>query len=357
MTRFLRACLPLLALAAHALGAQGTPPPGAEHAGTAFTFTKVADGVWHAVGTGAMATGANAGIIETDDGVVLVDSHVSPAAAWVLLQELRALTPQPVRTVINTHFHYDHAHGNQTYGPGVEIIGHEFTRERLASGASRRGAAYEGLVRVLREREDSLVRVLAQPRDSAQGASAAAALAGVRRYRAAAIDDVRPVPPTLTLRDEVRLYRGGTEIRVLFLGRGHTGGDVVVVLPRQRVAITGDLVNAGLPFLGDGYFTEWAATLERVQALPVDVFLPGHGAPIRDRAVFANLAAFLRDFDRQAGRLLARGLTVAQAEARLDLRAHVPHYPTLLADRRDPALRERLVIGLQRAQQRRAGAP
>ena len=59
---------------------------------------------------------------------IVVDDHVSPAAAWVLLDELKAITHKPVTTVINTHFHFDHAHGNQVFGPGVQIIGHEFTR-------------------------------------------------------------------------------------------------------------------------------------------------------------------------------------------------------------------------------------
>src|SRR6185369_183189 len=60
----------------------------------------------------------------------------SPAAAWVLLDELKAVTDKPVRTVINTHFHYDHSHGNQVFGPDVDIIGHEFTRQMLLGGKS-----------------------------------------------------------------------------------------------------------------------------------------------------------------------------------------------------------------------------
>ena len=67
---------------------------------------------------------------------MIVDDHVSPAAAWVLLEEVKELTPKPVRYVINTHFHFDHAHGNQVFGPNVEIIGHEFTRQMLTGGKS-----------------------------------------------------------------------------------------------------------------------------------------------------------------------------------------------------------------------------
>ena len=68
--------------------------------------------------------------------MILVDDHVSPAAASVLLDELKEITTKPVRYVINTHFHYDHAHGNQVFAKDANIIGHEFTREMLLGGKS-----------------------------------------------------------------------------------------------------------------------------------------------------------------------------------------------------------------------------
>ncbi len=60
---------------------------------------------------------------------------MSPAAAWVLLEEIKEVTNKPVTTVINTHFHFDHAHGNQIFEPNVQIIGHEFTRRMLLSNS------------------------------------------------------------------------------------------------------------------------------------------------------------------------------------------------------------------------------
>ena len=109
-------------------------PPGANHIGRAFEFKQVAEGVYQAVGTGTMGVGANAAIVINESDVLVVDSHVSPAAAWVLLDELKTITAKPVRYVVTTHYHYDHAYGNQIYGPGVEIIGHEFTRQMLLAG-------------------------------------------------------------------------------------------------------------------------------------------------------------------------------------------------------------------------------
>ena len=99
--------------------------------------------------------GSNAAIVINDSDVLVVDSHVSPAAAWVLLEELKAITPKPVRYAATTYFHYDHAHGNQIYGPDVEIIGHEFTRQMLRAGESRTGLAYYGYVKAIAARPDS----------------------------------------------------------------------------------------------------------------------------------------------------------------------------------------------------------
>src|SRR6266571_2098947 len=112
------------------------PPAGTSHQGRAYRFNKVADGVYHAVGTGALAVVGNSSIIVNDNDVIVVDDHVSPAAASVLLDELKEITNKPVRTVINTHFHFDHAHGNQIFEPGVQIIGHEFTRQMLLDNKS-----------------------------------------------------------------------------------------------------------------------------------------------------------------------------------------------------------------------------
>ena len=98
-------------------------PPGTTYTGQAFTFNKIQDGIYHAVGTGNLVVMSNATIIEGDRDVLVVDSHVTPGGAWALREELKAITPKPIRFVVNSHYHFDHSHGNQIYGPDVEIIG------------------------------------------------------------------------------------------------------------------------------------------------------------------------------------------------------------------------------------------
>src|SRR5499427_10615411 len=94
-------------------------PAGTAHNGNAFRFNKVADGIYHAIGTGALTVVGNSSVIVNDDDVIVVDDHVSPAAAWVLLEELKEITAKPVRYVINTHFHDDQSHGNQIFDKDV----------------------------------------------------------------------------------------------------------------------------------------------------------------------------------------------------------------------------------------------
>src|SRR5947208_739244 len=117
-------------------------------------FTPIAPGIYSAVGSGAPNVGSNSAVIVNQDDVLVVDSHISPEAARVLLKELKTLTDKPVRFLVNTHFHYDHASGNQVFGPPVEIIGHEFTRRKLTAEILRTGMFAELLTGMPKQIED-----------------------------------------------------------------------------------------------------------------------------------------------------------------------------------------------------------
>ena len=86
-----------------------------------------------------MNVGSNSAVIVNRDDVMIVDSHISPESGRAMLQELKAITDKPVRFLINTHFHYDHTNGNQAFPPGVDIIGHEFTRRKLTGDILEQG--------------------------------------------------------------------------------------------------------------------------------------------------------------------------------------------------------------------------
>ncbi|MDE2774172.1 MAG: MBL fold metallo-hydrolase [Gemmatimonadota bacterium] len=95
---------------------------------------------------------------------------------------------------------------------------------------------------------------------------------------------VTPVPPRTTLTRRLTLHRDGRTVRVLFLGRAHTGGDVIVHLPDDGVLITGDMLGSNPPYMGDSYPIEWTETLEQLKRLEFDWIVPGHGPAFQDRA-------------------------------------------------------------------------
>src|SRR5258708_7765887 len=95
--------------------------------GKAYKFEKVAEGIYYATG----GVGSNNVVIVNDQDVVLVDDGTTPATARSLLADIKSITNKPVRTVINTHFHYDHTDGNSVFSPDVEIVGHEYVRTAI----------------------------------------------------------------------------------------------------------------------------------------------------------------------------------------------------------------------------------
>ena len=302
------------------VAAQASRPAGTTFSGKAFRFNEVTPGVLHAIGTGAMQVVGNSTVIVNDADVVVVDDHVSPAAAWVLVEEIKSFTTKPVTTVVNTHFHFDHAHGNQIFGPGVQIIGHEFTR-RMLLGNPLGMPLYQGYISGMPGQIETLRKRVAAEQDAAARAKLEAQLLSVENNYASQ-KEVRPTPPNVTLTTHMTLHRGNREIQIRYLGRGHTAGDVVVYLPKERLVITGDLLTAGLSNMSDSYPLEWAATLDELKKLDFDTVVPGHGDAFTDRSKIDAFQAYLRDVWSEVSRLKKQGASAEEAAKRADLTKH-----------------------------------
>jgi len=305
--------------------AQARTPAGTAHSGDVFRFNQVRPGVYHAVGTGAMAVVGNSSVIVNDDDVVIVDDHVSPAAAWVLLEEIKKVTPKPVRYVINTHFHYDHSNGNQVFAPTVDIIGHQFTRQMLLGGQSLRMPLYQGYVNGLPAQIMNLTERVAAAPDPARKAELQTQL-DVAKNNLASQGELKPVPPNVTLTSQMTLIRGKREIQIRFLGRGHTAGDVVVYLPQEKVVMTGDFLTAGMSNLSDSFPQEWVTSLDELKKLDFDTVLPGHGEAFTDRNKIDYYQGYLRDAWNQVSKLKQQGVSADDAVKRVDLSGHRDHY-------------------------------
>jgi glyoxylase-like metal-dependent hydrolase (beta-lactamase superfamily II) len=363
MRRLLPLCLvPLLGIACQRPQAppasepaapSAAAPAGAVYEGEAFTFHEIQPGIYHAVGTGNLSVGCNGSILVNEDDVLIVDSHITPAAAWALLKELKNITDKPVRYVVNTHFHFDHAHGNQVFPEGVEIIGHEFTREKLAAGASKNGRSWDLFVGGLPARIAEMEAELKAARDASDQTKVAELeknIAVQKRYQDATAA-IEVTPPTTTLSQRMTLFRGGREIQLQYFGRGHTGGDVVVYLPREKVVATGDLLTAGLSYMGDGYLEEWADTLEELKSLDFEVVLPGHGQAFREREKIDYFQSYLRDLSQKIAKMHADGVSAADAAQRIDMTNHAAHFPTITGPGVHPHAVERAYALLEGAEQ------
>ena len=303
-------------------------PRGAEYEGKAFTFNMVGDGIYHIKGTGALSVGCNTTLIVNEQDAVLVDSHISPAAMWALLTEMKTITQNRIKYVINTHFHFDHAHGNQMLPEDVKIISHTLTRDLIAAGESKRGRSYESFVGSLPDRITALEQQLASAMDDSTKSVLQNRISYQKNYKDAT-DAVIPRAPNEIFTKKLQYKFGDRLIQILFLGRAHTGGDAVVFLPEEKILITGDLLTAGISYLGDSYPEEWVKTLDRVKALDFDMVLPGHGDPFENRERIDFFQAYLTDFWKQAVEMRKEGVPVLEASTRIDMTSHADHYPQI----------------------------
>jgi cyclase len=295
--------------------------------GTAYKFEKIADGVYYATGA-APGLGSNNVVVINDTDVLIVDTGTSPAAARAFVEDIKKLTDKPVRYVVNTHWHYDHTAGNQIFGTDVQIIATDYLHQMLATvDVLHREPFLTSQVTALSTRIDTLGKQVAAA-DDAQKAALQNDLAVAQRLQQRN-SEIKVTPPNIHYSTKMVLDKGGREIDLLFLGRGHTGGDTVVFLPKERVVATGDLMESRLAYMGDAFFDEWITTLEALKKLDFAVDLPGHGTPFTNKSLITAYQAYLADLVNQVTKLKNEGVSPDDAAKRVDLTAHAKDFPQI----------------------------
>jgi cyclase len=304
-----------------------------------FKIERVSTHVYAAIAQTTPVVNGNSAIIVTQKGLVVVDSQSLPAAARSLYgqfkQEVEAL---PVRYLINTHHHLDHAHGNAAYaemfGSRIDTVSTDFSRAALdqaarwfnsfLQGRSLSSAQmqevpnqeryYQFVQSYIGGLKDQMPTIEAQIShlDGTKKASAQSRLEGLRSYFSE-MSGFAPVLPNITFDRELRLHCGDVTVEVRYLGRGHTAGDAVVLIPEDRVIVTGDLVHGLEPLLLEAYPDEWPATLDRVAELDFDIVVPGHG-PVEHGRTTLNL---FRDYLTELNQLVREGVSAGKSLATL----------------------------------------
>ncbi len=293
--------------------------------GQVYKFEKVADGIYYATG----GTGSNNVVIVNDQDVFLVDDGTTPATARALLQDMRLITNKPVRTVVNTHFHYDHTDGNSVFGPEVQIIGHEYLRNAMVNFDVLHREPFKTAQAAVPGQIDTLSKQLANEKDQAKRADLDKQLKDAQAL-SEQFKEVKVVPPNTTYSSRMTLYKGAREIQLLFLGRGHTGGDTFVYLPKEKIVCTGDEdEGARVAYMGDAFFDEWIATLENLKKLDFNLALGGHGTPFREKGIITAFQSYLRDLVKQVSDLRKQGVSADEAAKRVNMTAHAKDFPQI----------------------------
>jgi glyoxylase-like metal-dependent hydrolase (beta-lactamase superfamily II) len=205
----------------------------------------------------------NSGVIVGDDGVMVVDAQATPAMADELIARVAKVTDKPIKYVLLTHYHAVRVLGASAF-KGAEILASDTTR---------------GLI-VERGKQDMDSEIGRFP----------------RLFRA-----VETIPgltwPGITFPDQISVWLGRREVRIMHIGRGHTAGDVIAVVPDAGVVFSGDLVEyRSACYCGDAHFTDWPATLDTLAELQAKALVPGRGAALTTPAMAAEGIALTGDF-------------------------------------------------------------
>ncbi|MBM4410826.1 MAG: MBL fold metallo-hydrolase [Chloroflexi bacterium] len=242
--------------------------------GARTEIVEVARGVYARLHDGL----TNAGIIVGDDSVLVIDSLRVPSFARELRADVRRITDKPVRYLVDTHGHWDHAFGNEEFTDAI-IVGHVNCRREL----EEYGEAWR----------DGVVARNNQWSDE--------------------IKTVRITPPDLTFDQRLELHFGGRRVDLVYLGRAHTSGDIFIHLPEDRLLFTGDVAqDGGVPYMLDGHMRDWVETDTRLLNLPFERFVSGHG-PIGTKPALVEARDFMAALVSNAEGALRDGQDVPQA--------------------------------------------
>jgi cyclase len=214
--------------------------------------------------------------VVTGAGVLVADGQGDPAATRGLVEAVRRVTPRPIVSVVICSDHGDHTGGNASFPAAVHYIIHPTSKailERQAA-AGRAGAGW-----------------------------------------------TLPADAELVA-DRKTLALGGEHMEILFLGRAHTGGDLAVYLPRERILFMSEIfLNRVFPAMRSAYPSEWLQALTRAEAMPITTYIPGHGFTEQPEVSKEELHEYHKALDAvitEATRLYRAGVPVDDAVKRAD---------------------------------------
>lgn len=210
--------------------------------------------------------GANVGWVETEQGLVLIDTPYLPQEIQQWKEAIAKLSDKEIAYVIDTHHHFDHCLGNALFSPNV--VAHQSTYEEMVRP--------DGTMRhyFVSTSEDLTAEVKKQIYDLPLGL------------------------PRFTFSDRMWLHLGDATIELIHIG-GHTNSTILIYLIEDKVLFTGDAVVSNMhPYKGQANFRHWIEGLERIQEMDIDVIIPGHGEICHKADAKGMLEYFQQMWDR-----------------------------------------------------------
>jgi len=247
---------------------------------------------------------SNAGFVITPAGVVVFDTLGSPSLAQEMVKRIRALTSQPIKRVIVSHYHADHYYGIQVFKDlGAEIWAHQGGKNVVGSEAAK--MRYE-------QRKDILGTWI---NDTTQ----------------------RFPEPDLWLSGDTDFELGGIHFLIRHVGPAHSEEDLALFVQQDGVLYTGDLVFKGrVPFVGDADSKRWLNALNKLIALKPTILVPGHGGasdtPMEDLILTRDYLLFLR---AEMGRAVDEMMSFDEAYESTDWSGYAKMPAFLEANRRN----------------------
>jgi cyclase len=263
----------------------------------------------------------NSGFILLENSVLVFDTHFTPEAGYDLLNEIRSVTYKPVLYVVNSHFHPDHTHGNQAFA-GAHLISNYGTRQDILQ---KDLPSLNRTIQVTTDQLESMQKRVENEKNQDRRDSLHRQMKTLEDYLAT-LSKLKISAPFVVLEDFFIIRDGSKEIRIQFLGPGHTDHDIILLLPSEKIAFLGDLFfNQAIPNVQDAKVLQWTETLGKIRELDAERFIPGHGPPGNHQDVMKFLTYF-EDLRALVEPFVVRGDSVELAMQEIQLPAKYSRY-------------------------------
>lgn len=305
-------------------GIQGSPAADTGY----FQLTrKIAPGVWVlAEPKFQVQPIGNVTIIEQSDGLVLVDAGGSPGAGRRIAAEVRSLSNKPVKAIFISQWHGDKAQGLSELlkaWPAARTIATTQTAAYLSDPRTMNTPANPDAKRnadFVKAQEDVSDYMAKQGAFATSDTERKGFADTARAFRQYALDVEGAL--TLSTRESFAEHLGiadsAAPVEAMFLGPANTDGDAVIWLPKQRILVAGETVILPFPYGFESYPSRWSEMLKKLRAMNFATLVPGHGMPQHDRAQIDRIIAAIEGVRAQVAPLVAKGLTPAEVQAKVD---------------------------------------